>query len=98
MEISPGCIVHYALNEADVDAINRRREDAVRSKVARGQSGAQVHVGNTVMVGDIVPVIVVRVWPTGINGQAFLDGNDSLWLTSRPEGDGPGTWRWPPRV
>lgn len=36
--------------------------------------------------------------PYGINGQAMLDGNDSLWVTSAPEGDGNGFWRWPERV
>lgn len=31
----------------------------------------------------------------GVNGQAFLDGNDTLWVTSAPQGDGNGFWDWP---
>ena len=34
----------------------------------------------------------------GVNGQVFLDGNDSLWVTSAKEGTTPGTWCWPERV
>ncbi|TLF34002.1 hypothetical protein FE256_02240 [Microbacterium sp. 5K110] len=92
-----GRIVLYTLSEADVHAINRRRSDATASGVGGTHSGAQVHVGNEARVGDVVPVVVVRVWPDGINGQALLDGNDTLWLTSRREGTEPGTWAWPPR-
>ncbi|MCT2087513.1 hypothetical protein M3D75_15470 [Microbacterium enclense] len=94
---TPGRIVLYTLSEADVEAINRRRLDARRPGLARAQTGAQVHVGNEVRVGDVVPAVVVRVWPDGINAQAYLDGADSLWLTSRPEGTEPGTWAWPAR-
>lgn len=94
---TPGRIVLYTLSEADVEAINRRRLDASLTDLARAQTGARVHVGNEVRVGDVVPAVVVRVWPTGINAQAYLDGADSLWLTSRPEGTEPGTWAWPAR-
>lgn len=31
----------------------------------------------------------------GINGQVFLDGNDTLWVTSADEGTEPGQWSWP---
>jgi hypothetical protein len=35
----------------------------------------------------------------GINGQALLDGNDSLWVTSAPQHETlPGCWFWPPKV
>lgn len=34
----------------------------------------------------------------GINGQLILDGNDTLWITSAPEGDFPGCWSWPEHV
>ena len=30
----------------------------------------------------------------GVNGQAFLDGNDVLWVTSAPQGDFNGGWNW----
>lgn len=99
MTAAPGRIVHYRLSKADVEAINRRREDAIAAAAARQASGYQVHVGNKVIEGDVVPAIVIRVCGRmGVNAQAFLDGNDTLWLTSRAEGTGPGTWSWPPRV
>ena len=31
----------------------------------------------------------------GVNGQVFLDGDDSLWVTSIKEGTESGTWEWP---
>lgn len=35
----------------------------------------------------------------GVNGQALLDGNDSLWVTSAPQhSTGLGCWFWPPKV
>ena len=76
---TPGRIVLYKLSQRDAESILLRR--------SRGEG-----VGNVPREGDVVPAIVVRVWQHGINGQAILDGNDSLWLTSRPEGDEPGTW------
>jgi hypothetical protein len=53
--------------------------------------------GNTARVGEEYPAIVVRVWLDGygINGQVFLDGPDTLWITSAKEGTEPGQWRWP---
>lgn len=62
------------------------------------------HGGMYASVGDVVPVIIIRVWPNefgdqpGINGQALLDGNDSYWITSKKEGSENGEWSWPPRV
>lgn len=68
-------------------------------------AGAQAHIGNPASAGDVVPLLVVRVWPNefgdgvpGVNGQAFLDGNDVLWITSAREGTTPGTWAWPART
>lgn len=35
----------------------------------------------------------------GVNGQAILDGNDSLWVCSAPQhATLPGCWFWPPKV
>ena len=31
----------------------------------------------------------------GVNGQAILDGDDVLWVTSAPQGESPGCWNWP---
>lgn len=77
-------------------------------------AGAQAHIGNPAVAGVVVPLVVVRVWPhefgqdmPGVNGQAILDGNDTLWVTSaredlEPLAEGqlhrPGMWFWPPRV
>lgn len=83
---SVGRLVHYRLSAKDAETINHRRTQ---------------HVGNPANEGDILPMIMVRVWPGdthGVNGQVLLDGNDQLWVTSVAEGDGPGTWSSPPRV
>lgn len=87
MTASPGRIVHYALTDNDCARISVARLDDEQRK------------GNTPRAGDIVPLLVVRVWPNGsVNGQAFLDGNDSLWVLSASEGEVEGSWRWPARV
>lgn len=92
-----GRIVHYTLNEYDAERIER-----VRSLTTGG--GEKPFIGNTARAGDVVPMMVVRPWTdsagnvTCVNGQAFLDGNDTLWVTSVAEGTGTGTWCWPPRA
>jgi hypothetical protein len=73
-----------------------------------GEAAARHGWGNSPSPGDVVPLIVVRVWPdeyrgtgwvqrgpsgekivpesaVGVNGQAILDGNDSLWICSAPQ-------------
>ncbi|NQX34293.1 hypothetical protein [Herbiconiux sp. VKM Ac-2851] len=101
---STGRIVLYTLAEADADAINRRRDDhrngprvsGTQEIVVQGD-GAQVHVGNPARADQVLPLLVVRVNPGGhVNGQVFLDGNDTLWFTSAAEGYGRGQWSWPP--
>lgn len=84
-----GRIVEYVLNDGDADTVNDMRQN----KPGR--------MGNLAARGDLVPAMVV--WPHGggsFNGQAFLDGNDTLWLTSVQHGaDGePGTWNWTARA
>lgn len=104
MRISSGRIVNYTLSAVDAERINRRRTDG-GSIVARMQEdrwplGAQAHVGNKVRAGEVVPCMIVRVWPEDrINGQAFLDGNDVLWVNSADpsEASQPGCWHWPER-
>src|SRR5262245_58704493 len=109
--ITTGRTVLYTLSENDVTQINRRRTDgrAIRERMQaepkQWPEGAQAHIGNHASVGDVVPLVVVKVWPheygenvPGVNGQALLDGNDVLWITSAKEGTEPGTWAWPPRV
>ena len=120
MTPTTGRIVFYTLTDVDATEINRRRTNN-RDIVARTHThvesqghnpcifgwpaGAQAHIGNSASAGDVVPLVVVRVWPDeygpgvpGVNGQAILDGNDVLWITSAKEGTEPGTWAWPPRV
>ena len=82
--LSVGKIVQYVLSEEDAKQINQRRLEGVGH-------------GNQVSVGDVVPVIVVlpnNDKASTFNGQAFLDGNDVLWITSVPYDatSTPGTW------
>jgi len=104
MKPTIGRIVHYSMTAQDVEEAARRR---VRG-AGHGEgwpAGAQAHVGNPHSEGQLLPAIVCVVWPDehgpdfdGVNAQVFLDGNDSLWVTSVKEGTEPGTWRWPERV
>lgn len=101
---SIGRIVRYTLADADVDAINRRRNDANRSMAQHraDADGTQIHIGNAVNPGESYPMIITRVWSdqpgAAVNGQVLLDGNDSLWVTSRTLGNEPGQYAWPARV
>ena len=95
-----GRIVLYALTEGDALAVNRRREDFRRRAEAGGANTGHVgHSGNRVREGDEFPAMVVAVWGSdgSVNLQVHLDGNDTLWATSRTEGGGPGCWHWPVR-
>lgn len=50
-------------------------------------------VRNTAHAGDVLPAIVVRVFgPALVNLQVLLDGEGSLWATSRHPGAEPGQW------
>jgi len=111
MEPTIGRTVHYLLSHEDVNQITRRRTNggSIAERMKREPPawpvGAQAHIGNPVSAGIAVPLIITAVWPNefgegvpGVNGQALLDGNDVLWVTSVKEGTIPGTWAWPPRV
>lgn len=109
---SIGRIVHYRLNSYDAQRINARR--AARVTAAKGGTffgsqvpgidGTQTHEGNEAREGDVYPFMITRVWgdtpESSVNGQLFLDGNDTLWLTSASQGspDENGKWSEPPRV
>lgn len=110
MKPTIGRILHYRLSEQDATAMTRRRTNGasiaerMKTEPAQWPAGAQAHIGNPVAIGTTVPMIVVAVWPNefgdgvpGVNGQALLDGNDVLWVTSAKEGTEPGTWAWPTR-
>ena len=82
--LAMGKIVQYVLSQQDVEGIVQRRVSGSRA-------------GKPPAVGDVVPALVVRSNLTkerSFNGQAFLDGNDSLWLASVPYSakSKPGTW------
>lgn len=95
-----GMMVLYRLTAEQALATNKRRADANknRPKMREERPGFQAHIGNMVEVRTTVPMVVTQVWDqtkngmSAINGQAFLDGSDSLWLDTILEGDGPGQW------
>lgn len=96
--LTEGRIVHYVLSASDAEEINRRR--VAKTYLPEWPQGAQAHTGNHAVEGDLLPMIVCRVWresAVSVNGQVFLDGNDTFWATSRHEGTKPGTWHWPER-
>lgn len=100
MAPSIGRIVHYVLSAQDAEQINRRRttsaQIAARIADEKWPLGAQAHIGNSVSEGEVYPLVITRVWDSGmVNGQVMLDGNDLFWATSRHEGVEPGTYRWP---
>lgn len=93
-----GRVVRYVLNEHDAAQVNRRRKDAEAGlgSIRTDALGYVVHVGNTAEAGQTMPMTIVRVWGdtpgSAVNGQVLLDGNDSLWVTSRTQGEGLGRW------
>ena len=94
-----GLMVLYRLTEDEAEATNIHREDArqTREEIGEPHSGFQAHVGNMVAEGDRVPMVVTTVSPSPghgqpLNGQVFLDGNDSLWVADIFEGDHSGEW------
>ena len=74
-------LIDYTLNEHDVNIINRKKTE----------SGFK---GNSVSDGDIYPGLIVKVFSPGTaNIRVFIDGDYIYWGTSKPEGEGPGTWK-----
>jgi hypothetical protein len=87
---SIGRIVHYTLSEDDAKWVKQHRADT---------SGA--FVGNRPAAGDVYPMLITRTWgsteDSAVQGQVFLDGNDTLWVTSATQGDGERHWKEPKR-
>lgn len=100
--LTNGRIVHYVIGEYDALEINRRRSTGAATHSDEWPKGAQAHVGNSVSIGEHLPMIIVNVWNDDglVNGQVFLDGNDVLWATSKEydENGRDGTWHWIEKV
>jgi len=99
-----GRIVIFTIGAHDALAINKRRKDAESHRIEHidASSGVIIHVGNAVAAGDTFPMLIVRVWSpesTTVQGQVFLDGNDTFWASSACQGEDtePHTWHWPAR-
>ena len=99
--LSVGLIVQYVLSKEDAEQINRRRVEGVELS-KNWPKGAQAHVGNPATAGDVVPAIIVHPHndeASTFDGQAVLNGNDVLWITSVPYSpysadSKPRTWHW----
>ena len=78
-----GLMVLYRLTAADVVKVNHYREI---------RPGIQRDVGYPVSEGERTPMVITQASHGAVNGQAFLDGNDSLWVVDAAEGDEPGQW------
>lgn len=85
-ELRVGDDVLYKLTKHEADLIVQRRA-----------LPGTTFGGNTPREGDVVPAKVTRIFSPGsdvFNGQAFLDGNDTIWITSVQPGTLPGQWTW----
>jgi len=96
--VIPGRIVHYVLTDQNAVVINT-------SRLARTGNllGVQYHEGSHASEGDHVPMIMTGIFQNyfgpgqpAVNGQCFLDGNDSLWVRNcrYDENKTAGTWHW----
>ena len=99
MPIVNNIVVNYKLSADDAAKINRRRTTptsiAERIKEKIWPAGAQAHIGNEAFEGQILPMVITGIWgDTCVNGQVFLDGNDTLWVTSVQQGSDPGNWNY----
>jgi hypothetical protein len=94
--VKPGDMVMYRLHADDV----KRLEELGWQQNSRGNG---VCVGEAlpllavkVWANEFSPAVSwgdrVITGTAGINGQVFLDGIGTYWVTSVPEGTGPGTW------
>lgn len=96
---TPGRIVEYTLGQQDVHTITEQRKDQI------GSGREPKNYGNDPRLGDRYPLVITRVFDAEnngkVNGQVLLDGNDTLWVTSRQgggDGDTQYFWRPFPRV
>jgi hypothetical protein len=82
---SVGRIVHITLSDNCAANITRERLNQTNND----------H-GNPVAGGQIFPMIITKVWNDNmVQGQIFLDGNDTYWASSVEQGTGSGQWYSP---
>lgn len=61
--------------------------------IAIQRAAVEHYVGSPVEPGMVRPAVITMVIATDVvNLQVFLDGNDPLWVTSVPKGNGQGEW------
>lgn len=97
-QISVGRFVQYRLTREDAGRVNGRRGANVHE--SDWPRGAVAHFGNSANENDVLPMLVVRTWGGDmVNGQVFLDGNDTFWVTSVHQSEPgelrAGNWQWP---
>lgn len=85
-----GEVVLYKLTNDDAIQITRRRTtpEAVRNRLRRNPpewpEGAQAHLGDPVLAGELVPMLVTRINEGAglVGGQVFLNGSDTHWIAA----------------
>lgn len=97
---TPCRIVAYTLTASDAARIMARRKGGWKHAIENGLNHLlDIHEGNQVEEGDVYPLLITKTWgPTetsAFNGTVFLDGGDTLWITSTAIGAGPGRCAWP---
>jgi hypothetical protein len=87
-----GKTVIYRLTASDVAqiALKRSQRVAVDSALATAPgTPVSIRSGNVPAEGDVYPMIITRAWgetySSCVNGQVLLDGDDTLWVTSRSQ-------------
>jgi len=101
-----GRIVHYSLDALDVERILKDR--AERDLVRGSANLPPKYWGNQPYLGQAYPAVIVVAWgkdeTSMANLQVLLDGEDTLWVTSKGQHLDPSTepdaghWIAPPRA
>lgn len=77
MTVKLGEMLHYRIGKDDAEERNDLRKTA-----------ADKHQGHKLDAGEVVPFLVTKLGNDGkFSGQAFLDGNDTLWIKGTTLGD-----------
>lgn len=80
-----GDVVLYRLAHHDVTRGAERRT-----------TGTSPRSGNPLAAGEQYPMLIVRTWDSthaSVQGQVFVDGDYTLWVTSVKQGDEEGQWQ-----